>query len=375
MSNVDALHVICLSLRSQSLRTRSLVLEILGAVCLIPGGHKRILETMSRFSKIAGEKARFETVISCLNADIMFKGNNSNLANILNIRHAAEDKHERITDLQVSSLSFINAIICAGAGKETEFRLNIRYEFIQLGINHIIDRLLSSDMSDVLDTQIGVFQSNQDADEQELQKRYEGQVLPEDPESIFQTLNNGMKNTRAYPFFLELLHTSLIIPANPVKRSKYWNIIVELVKQVVLQKDGENPDPDYSKLSINVQNLLTSLVDAEKVKDAEEKVKKQTERITKALKELDVQKESFQKEISKLQTTIEEKNQKEGQLAAELLLHRRELNKLQTLLKDRFGYTDPNPLKQNSEISSNFTLIATDKLEIIEQKVLRLLLI
>jgi dishevelled associated activator of morphogenesis len=47
MSNPDSLFIIALSLRSFSLRTRALVLEILGAVCLIPGGHRRILECMN----------------------------------------------------------------------------------------------------------------------------------------------------------------------------------------------------------------------------------------------------------------------------------------------------------------------------------------
>ena len=44
MGHPDSINVIALSLRSTSVRVLSMVLEILGAVCLIPSGHKRILQ-------------------------------------------------------------------------------------------------------------------------------------------------------------------------------------------------------------------------------------------------------------------------------------------------------------------------------------------
>lgn len=36
------------------------VLEILGAVCLVPGGHKKVLEAMQHFQKFASERTRFQ---------------------------------------------------------------------------------------------------------------------------------------------------------------------------------------------------------------------------------------------------------------------------------------------------------------------------
>jgi hypothetical protein len=96
MANADSLPVIALSLRSPSLKTRALVLEILAAVCLIPGGHKRVLECVSQFARISGERARFETVVTCLGIDMMYKG-----GWVGNTRVTAEEKFERIIDLQV----------------------------------------------------------------------------------------------------------------------------------------------------------------------------------------------------------------------------------------------------------------------------------
>jgi hypothetical protein len=75
------------------------VLEILGAVCLIPGGHRRVMEAMSNFTKVVGEKFRFETAVNCLSADIMWKSSGGwiGTANV-----SQEEKFDRVIDLQVS---------------------------------------------------------------------------------------------------------------------------------------------------------------------------------------------------------------------------------------------------------------------------------
>lgn len=37
-----------------------IVLEILGAVCLVPGGHKKALDAMTHFQKYNEERTRFQ---------------------------------------------------------------------------------------------------------------------------------------------------------------------------------------------------------------------------------------------------------------------------------------------------------------------------
>lgn len=54
------MNVICQSLRTHNLKTKTVVLEILGGVCLLPGGHKKVLEAMLHFQKFAGERTRFQ---------------------------------------------------------------------------------------------------------------------------------------------------------------------------------------------------------------------------------------------------------------------------------------------------------------------------
>lgn len=115
-----ALKIIALSLRSPSLVTRSLVFEIFGAVCLISGGHSQILESMDFLCEHECGRFRFETVMyslweSCKGVSSLEK------------------------ELQVASMSFINAIICGGPGEDIEFRMHMRWEFIHLGLVQFAD--------------------------------------------------------------------------------------------------------------------------------------------------------------------------------------------------------------------------------------------
>lgn len=66
LDSENSLIIIAQSLRSKSFRTRALVLEIFGAVCLIPGGHRTVLEAMDALAEMAGFRFRFEIVLYCL---------------------------------------------------------------------------------------------------------------------------------------------------------------------------------------------------------------------------------------------------------------------------------------------------------------------
>ena len=44
------------------MQTFCVVYEILGAVCLVPGGHKNVLKAMSHFQHYASERTRFQVL-------------------------------------------------------------------------------------------------------------------------------------------------------------------------------------------------------------------------------------------------------------------------------------------------------------------------
>ncbi len=56
--------MIAQSLSTENLKTKIAVLELLGAMCLVPGGHKKVLEAMLRYQEYASERTRFQASIT-----------------------------------------------------------------------------------------------------------------------------------------------------------------------------------------------------------------------------------------------------------------------------------------------------------------------
>lgn len=97
-------------------------MEILGAVCLVPGGHKKVLTAMLNFQDFVSERARFQSIVNDLDR--------------------STGAYRDDVNLKTAIMSFINAVLNYGPGKENlEFRLHLRYEFLILGIQPVIDKL------------------------------------------------------------------------------------------------------------------------------------------------------------------------------------------------------------------------------------------
>lgn len=76
------------------------VYEILGAICLIPDGHRKVMDALAKFSKFAGERTRFQTIVSDLARDTQTSAD---------------------LDIKSAALALINATIFAGPGKVWKF--------------------------------------------------------------------------------------------------------------------------------------------------------------------------------------------------------------------------------------------------------------
>lgn len=60
LAQPEAISTIAQSLRTENSKTKVAVLEILGAVCLVPGGHKKVLQAMLHYQVFAAERTRFQ---------------------------------------------------------------------------------------------------------------------------------------------------------------------------------------------------------------------------------------------------------------------------------------------------------------------------
>ncbi|KAJ1338799.1 hypothetical protein BSLG_006436 [Batrachochytrium salamandrivorans] len=263
----EALNVIALSLRSPSPRTRALVLEIFGAVCLIPGGHSCVLHAMDALSDEANTRFRFEIVVYSL-------------------WQSCRAMTPLDKELQVASMSFINAVICGGPGVDLEFRMHMRSEFIQLGLLQLIEKIAHLE-NDLLQTQIDVFIRANETDELEWFDRIGHEPFNKDNiDELSKRIVETTKVSSSQAQYSSILNHISLLPANPIERLRYMMIIDKVIQQIVLQRDGEDPDPVAALANLDMRHLVGDMTSTEILKDQEEKYQKQLEKSKRLEKEI-----------------------------------------------------------------------------------------
>ncbi|KAJ1552668.1 Dishevelled associated activator of morphogenesis 2 [Nowakowskiella sp. JEL0078] len=315
----SSLNIIAMSLRSPSPRTKALVLEIFGAVCLIPGGHRCVLEAMDALADEAGLRFRFESAVYAL-------------------WQSCQGMSPIEKELQVASMSFINAVICGGPGVNLEFRMHLRYEFLDLGLLQLIDKIGFLE-NELLQTQIDVWIAGLEADEEETFGKIDNDVLTveeilEDPEELYNALTRSMKLSSCWQPFSSMLRHILLLPANPFQRMKLMFIIEKVVQQIVLQKDDGDPDPAAALMNLDIREMVAELLDTDKVRDQEEKYRRQLDKSKRLEKELDSSKNTLEIEKKKLETVHSEEIK---DLKLKLNDATKNTKELESLLKERFA--------------------------------------
>ncbi|XP_038636152.1 disheveled-associated activator of morphogenesis 1-like isoform X1 [Scyliorhinus canicula] len=285
LAHVESINVIAQSLTTENIKTKVAVLEILGAVCLVPGGHKKVLEAMLHYQKHASERTRFQTLVNDLD------------------RNTGRYKDE--VNLKTAVMSFINAVLSQGSGEESlDFRVHLRYEFLMLGIQPVIDKLREHENA-TLDRHLDFFEMLRNEDEMELAKRFD--MIHIDTKSatqLFELVKKKISYTDAYPHFMSILHHCLQMP---YKRSgntvQYWLLLDRILQQIVLQND-KGHDPDVTPLdNFNVKNVVRMLVNENEVKQWKE----QAERMRKEHNEL-------QQKLEKKERECEAKTQEKEEM-------------------------------------------------------------
>ncbi|XP_060773714.1 disheveled-associated activator of morphogenesis 1b isoform X3 [Neoarius graeffei] len=256
LSHPESINIIAQSLATENVKTKVAVLEIMGAVCLVPGGHKKVLEAMLHYQKFACERTRFQMLLNDLDR--------------------STGRYRDEVSLKTAIMSFINAVLSQGAGETSlEFRVHLRYEFLMLGIQPVIDKLRSHENS-TLDRHLDYFEMLRNDDELTLSRRFESiHVDTKSASQVFDLIRKKMTHTDAYPHFMSILHHCLLMPC---KRSgntvQYWLLLDRIVQQMVLQND-KGHDPDVTPLeNFNVKNVVRMLVNENEVKQWKEQAEK-----------------------------------------------------------------------------------------------------
>lgn len=256
LSHTESINIVAQSLATENVKTKVAVLEIMGAVCLVPGGHRKILEAMLHYQKFACERTRFQTLLNDLDR--------------------STGRYRDEVNLKTAIMSFINAVLSQGAGESSfEFRIHLRYEFLMLGIQPVIDKLRSHDNS-TLDRHLDFFEMLRNEDELSLAKRFDTvHIDTKSATQVFELIKKKMSHTDAHPHFISVLQHCLLMP---YKRSgntvHYWLLLDRIVQQIVLQND-KGHDPDVTPLeNFNVKNVVRMLVNENEVKQWKEQAEK-----------------------------------------------------------------------------------------------------
>uniref|UniRef100_A0A2K6NXS9 Diaphanous related formin 3 n=2 Tax=Rhinopithecus roxellana TaxID=61622 RepID=A0A2K6NXS9_RHIRO len=265
------------------------VVKLLSAVCIV--GEESILEEVLEALTSAGEEKKIDRFF-CI---------------VEGLRHNS-------VQLQVACMQLINALVTSP--DDLDFRLHIRNEFMRCGLKEILPNLKCI-KNDGLDIQLKVFDEHKEEDLIELSHRLEDiRAELDEAYDVYNMVWSTVKETRAEGYFISILQHLLLIRNDYFIRQQYFKLIDECVSQIVLHRDGMDPDFTYRKrLDLDLTQFLDICVDQAKLEEFEEKASELYKK--------------FEKEFTDHQETQAELQKKEA-----------EINELQAELqvfKSQFG--------------------------------------
>lgn len=298
-----SIKTIAQSLSTENIKTKIAVLEILGAVCLVPGGHKKVLDAMYHYQKYAFERTRFQGVINDLDR--------------------SNGIYRDEVNLKTAIMSFINAVLNYGQGQENlEFRLHLRYEFLMLGIQPVIDKLRGHE-NETLDRHLDFFEMVRNDDEKQLAGKFEKEhVDTKSASSMFDLLRRKLSHTPAYPHLLSLLKHCLLMPLDYGTHPQHWLLFDRIVQQIVLQQsvsgttNGCYKNPDIAPIKINVQEIVKLLAKEEELVNARKKAN-----------ELEHENTDMSNRLAKKEQELDERTQEKEDMESSLIRVKERLEK------------------------------------------------
>uniref|UniRef100_A0A8P0N7L9 Diaphanous related formin 3 n=2 Tax=Canis lupus familiaris TaxID=9615 RepID=A0A8P0N7L9_CANLF len=267
------------------------VVKLLSAVCIV--GEESILEEVLEALTSAGEERKIDRFSSIVEG----------------LRHDS-------VQLQVACMQLINALVTSP--DDLDFRLHIRNEFMRCGLKEILPDLKCM-KNDSLDIQLKVFDEHKEEDLLEFSHRLEDiRAELDEAYDIYNMVWNSVKETKAEGYFISILQHLLLIRNDYSIRQQYFKLIDECISQIVLHRDGMDPDFTYRKrLDLDLSQFVDTCIDQAKLEEFEEKASELHKK--------------FEKEFTDHQETqaqLQKKEAKINELQAELQAFKSEFGAL-----------------------------------------------
>uniref|UniRef100_A0A8D0E4N6 Diaphanous related formin 1 n=1 Tax=Salvator merianae TaxID=96440 RepID=A0A8D0E4N6_SALMN len=196
--------------------------------------------------------------------------------------------------LKVACLQLINALIIPS--DELDFRVHIRSELMRSGLQQILKELHSQD-NEELKVQLTLFEEYGEEDSADLRNRLD--------DILFQILLNTVKDSKSEQHFLSVLQHLLLIRNDYEARPQYFKLIDECISQIILYKNGADPDFKLKHFDLNVEGLIDNMIDQTKVAKSEAKALELEKKLDSEL----TARHELQVEIKKKETDFEQKLQ------------------------------------------------------------------
>ncbi|KAI8801981.1 formin homology 2 domain-containing protein [Cladochytrium replicatum] len=246
----SGIRILALGLGCSHIKTRTMTLEVLAAVCFVPpNGHGLILDAMEYFRTVKHEEYRFQGIMELLKVDLSSGDEDIQPAALL--------------EYQTAAMAFINAAV--NSPDDLDFRVALRSEFLLLGIAEIMPVLHETSNAD-LQTQLMIFEEEAAADYEELSLSLDFTgVDMTDVDALFKVVKMNVRGAEATHWLTLVLQKLTLIPTDLGRSSKFWHLLNLIVGQIVLQRNGLNPD--IAKLQLGVDSAISALVVAQSLCD------------------------------------------------------------------------------------------------------------
>ncbi|XP_061582016.1 protein diaphanous homolog 1-like [Cololabis saira] len=205
--------------------------------------------------------------------------------------------------LKTGCMQLINALI--SRGEELDFRIHIRSELFRLGLREQLKDVRTIE-NEELRVQLLVFDEQTEDDSEDLKARLEDiRIEMDDVREVFEILANTVKDSKAEGHFLSVMQHLLLIRNDYLARPQYYKLIDDCIAQIVLHRNGVDPDFKCRNLSLNVEGLIDNMVDQTKVETSEAKAVELEKKLDAEL----TARHELQVEIKKLEGDYEQKLQ------------------------------------------------------------------
>ncbi|KAM6952969.1 protein diaphanous homolog 1 [Lycodopsis pacificus] len=255
--------------------------------------------------------------------------------------------------LKGACMQLINALI--SRGEELDFRIHIRSELLRLGLKDVLTEVRMIE-NEELRVQLTVFDDQAEDDSDDLKARLDDiRIEMDDAREVFDILFNTVKDSKGETHFLSLMQHLLLIRNDYLSRPQYYKLIDECVAQIVLHRNGADPDFKCRNLNLNIESLIDNMVDQTKVETSEAKAVELEKKLDAEL----TARHELQVELKKLEGDYEQKLQDLSQEKEQLAVSKLEQDKENQGLQQQLTTLQQQTEKLSKDLEEAKTKVIT----------------